>query len=137
MSEAPIVKYSKHGRITVGSISTADVLDAVNVTEFGAAVMDYVRTHPKLNLLLDFHKVQYLSSAVLTELLRINKEVESRDGQLRLCSLNDNVRQVFEITNLDQVFTIYPDVPNAVKRFDRSLDVAAEDNAWEHLDKPT
>jgi len=126
-----IVSFAQEERITVGTIRTSSVLSAINVAEFGNEVIAYIEKNAALNLLLNFENVDYLSSAVLTELLRINKAIESAGGQLRLCSVSKVIMEVFEITNLDKVFTIFrEDMGGAVRRFQRALDVAAEDAAW-------
>lgn len=130
MSEQPILEFEQDGPITVARITAASVLDAVNVSQLGADVLAYVKEHPKVKLLLDFDQVDYLSSAVLTELLRINKAVAESKGHFRLCSLNRDIRKVFEITNLDNLFTIYADCPGGVAKFKRSLDIEAQDAAW-------
>lgn len=136
MSEESLVHYEQDGPITVGLIKATSVLDAANVDRFGNDVMQYVKKHPNANLLLDFQHVDYLSSAVLTELIRIHNILEERKGQLRLCDLNRDIRKVFEITNLDKMFVIYDaDAAQSVKRFKRSLDIAAEDDAWSSLQK--
>ena len=135
MSDARLVTFNERGVITIGTIQAGSVLDAVNVTQFGKEVLDYVSGHPGLNLLLDFHSVEYLSSAVLTELLRINQACKDVGGGLRLCALNKDISKVFEITNLDKMFVIYGAVDEAVLRYARSLAIQAEEQAWSHVRK--
>jgi anti-anti-sigma factor len=135
MNDAPLVSFEMVDNITVGRVGAASVLDAVNVTQFGNEVLEFVKKHEGINLMLDFATVDYLSSAVLTELLRINQAVQDMRGNLRLCGLKGEVRKVFEITNLDKVFTIYGDYQQALKRFERSLDVAEQESAWSRLAK--
>lgn len=130
MSDESLLDFEQQGRITVGTIHSASVLDALNVTEFGQEAVVYVKKHRGVNLLLNFERVGYLSSAVLTELLRIKEAAEGNGGGLRLCALNDDIRKVFEITNLDKVFVIYEDCEAAVKRYERSLDVEDQEKAW-------
>ena len=133
MSQASdqIVDFQDEGRVVIGTIRTSSVLSAINVAEFGNEVIAFVDAHPGLNLLLNFENVDYLSSAVLTELLRINKSIEGTQGQLRLCGVSKVILEVFQITNLDKMFVIYhDDVTGGVRRFHRSLDVAAEEAAW-------
>lgn len=135
MSDGPLVDFSERGVITIGKVRAGSVLDAVNVTQFGKDVLDYVSAHPDLNLLLDFQSVEYLSSAVLTELLRINQACKDNGGGMRLCGLNEDIAKVFEITNLDRMFIIYGALDDAVKRYARSLTIQAEEQAWSHVRK--
>jgi anti-sigma B factor antagonist len=135
MSEGHLIEFTERGVITIGTVQAGSVLDAVNVTQFGKEVVDYVSTHPELNLLLDFKSVEYLSSAVLTELLRINEACKGVGGGMRLCGLNKDIAKVFEITNLDRMFVIYGPVDDAVVRYARSLTIQAEEQAWSHVRK--
>ena len=135
MNDTPLVTFETIGSITVGRIGAASVLDAVNVTQFGNEVLEFVKNRPGINLMLDFVHVDYLSSAVLTELLRINQVIQKGRGNLRLCGLKPDVHKVFEITNLDKVFTIYGESAQALKRFERSLEVAEQEDMWSRLAK--
>ncbi len=128
----PLLHFEQSGRIHIGTISRSSVLSTLNIVEFGNEVLAYIEKHPKANLLLNFEHVDYLSSAVLTELLRIHKAIQQSNGKLRLCAVSPVIREVFEITNLDSIFVIHPDGAEAdLKRFERSLDIEAESAAWE------
>jgi anti-sigma B factor antagonist len=133
MSNETMLAFESHGRITVGTVESASVLDALNVAEFGQAVLSFVERQRDLQLLLDFSNVNYLSSAVLTELLRIKEAAEKGGGTMRLCGLNDDIRKVFTITNLDKVLVLYGDTEDGITKFERSLDRAEEDDAWEGI----
>ena len=135
MNDAPLVTFEIVDNITVGRVGAASVLDAVNVTQFGNEILYFRKKLSGVNLMLDFENVEYLSSAVLTELLRVNQTIQNMRGNLRLCGLRSDVRKVFEITNLDKVFTIYGDYKQALKRFERSLEIAERENAWSRLSK--
>ncbi len=135
MSEQSLVVFSEDPPITIGRIRAASVLDAINVTNFGSDLANYVEKHPGLYLLLDFEDVDYLSSAVLTELLRINKLITESGGLFRLCALNPDIRKVFEITNLDKLFVIYESLDDGVRKFKRSLDIEAQQSAWDDMNK--
>jgi anti-sigma B factor antagonist len=130
MTKESLLVFETKGEITSGTIRSSSVLDALNVVTFGKEVADYIRDHHVKNLLLDFRHVNYLSSAVLTELIRIKEMLEEEKGNLRLCALNEDIKKVFEITNLDTFFVIYDSADDAVKRFVRSLRIQAQDEAW-------
>ena len=130
-SEGPLIEFQVRGRITLGTVRSSSVLSARNVARFGEEVIAYVNAHPKLNLLLNFENVDYLSSAVLTELLRIKGAVEHVTGNLRLCAVSPLIHKAFEITNLDKVFVIHADsAEQDVRRFERALNVAAQEATW-------
>jgi anti-sigma B factor antagonist len=130
----PLLEFRAEGRITVGTVQALSVLSTLNVAHFGKEALDYVHAHPGLNLLLDFTHVGYLSSVVLSELLRIKQAVYQVKGQLRLCGVSETIQEVFKITNLDRVFSIHGESSDIdVKRFERALEIAEEEDAWQGI----
>lgn len=131
----PLLVFERRGVVALGRVRQARMLDAINVAEFGQQLSEYVAANSGVCLLLDFGEVDYLSSAVLTELLRANSAAKETGGNVRLCGLSEDIQEVFKITNLDKVFTIYhtDDVEEAVKRFLRSLEVEAQEKSWERF----
>lgn len=127
-----LLTFKVTGRVTVGTILTSSVLSPTNVIEFGNTVVEHVSKNPGVNLLLNFEHVDYLSSAVLTELLRIHKSIEESKGKLRLTAVSRTILEVFEITNLNKMFTIHTDGLDAdLTRFNRALDVEEKESSWE------
>jgi anti-anti-sigma factor len=58
-------------------------------------------------LLVDLQNVDFLDSKGLGALLNALKIASAHNGRLFLCSLQESVRLLFEITKMDQVFTIF------------------------------
>jgi anti-anti-sigma factor len=127
-----MLTFEKRGRVTIGSFISTNMLDGATVTDFGNEVLEYIKRHPDTQLLLNFQKVTYMSSAALTELLRINQALRDNGGAVRLCSLTPTIRNVFQITNLEKLFFIHDDedLDTAHKRFERALTIAAQEEAW-------
>src|SRR6478609_9042888 len=57
-------------------------------------------------LIVDLDNVGFLDSTALGVLVGVLKRVRTQDGDLRLVCNAPRVRKVFEITRLDQAFTI-------------------------------
>lgn len=106
-SEISLVRFKKHKSTTVGTILFPNFTSSKQMDGFRSEVTSYLRKHPGVHLLLDFHRVEHLTVGALTELLKIRRVAESADGKISLCSLRENVRRVFEITSLDEEFHIY------------------------------
>ena len=71
----------------------------------------------QLNLILDFSKVKFLSSAVLGLLIRISKHIYEHNGQLRFCNISPKIFEIFKITRLTKIFDIYEDLASAEASF--------------------
>ncbi len=59
-------------------------------------------------VLVDFSAVDYITSGGLSALLTGARRMAEVDGTFALCSLSDNVKRVFEISNFTTLFDIYP-----------------------------
>ena len=57
------------------------------------------------SLLLDFAKVDYISSAGLRVLLSLQKLMNKRVG-MKLINVNDDIMEIFEVTGFDDILTI-------------------------------
>jgi anti-sigma B factor antagonist len=57
---------------------------------------------------IDMTDIGYVSSAGLRVLLALVKQLEGSRGSLRLCALNDAVKQVFDVAGFSKMFAIFP-----------------------------
>lgn len=59
-----------------------------------------------INLILDFGDLNYISSAGLRVLLTTQKRVNALGTKLKIISVNDTVREIFDITGFSNVLEI-------------------------------
>jgi len=84
--------------------------------ELRKAFDDYIRRKTK-KIVVDFSQVTYVDSSGLATLVELFQRLKKIGGKLRICSLSEKVRNVFEITRLVSIFEIYDDAEKAVKEF--------------------
>ncbi len=68
-------------------------------------------------LLIDFAKLDYVSSAGLRVLLATAKRMNSSGGKLRLCSLNETVQEVFDISGFSGLLNLFKSSDEALNGF--------------------
>ena len=56
--------------------------------------------------LVDFSGVPYIASSGLRILLKMAQAVRVGGGDLKLCALNDTVREVFQISGFDKILNV-------------------------------
>ena len=71
----------------------------------------------KANLVIDLSGVRFIDSSGLGALVSGFKNASAREGSLKLCNLQPQVRSMFELTRLHRVFEIYPSLDEAVGSF--------------------
>ena len=65
-------------------------------------------------LVVDLTKVTYIDSSGLAAFIDALQKTQAYGGTLALAGIHDNVRTIFQISRLDKVFAIFPDVAAAV-----------------------
>jgi anti-anti-sigma factor len=69
---------------------------------------------------LHFGQVNFMSSAALGMLIRVSKRCKEYQVDLKLCNISPEIKQVFKITGMDKVFSIYDDLDQALEAFKKS-----------------
>lgn len=60
----------------------------------------------EFRFLIDLSNVKYLDSSALRVLIKLRKKVQEYEGTIVLRGLTGIVKELFEMTSLDQIFTI-------------------------------
>ncbi len=68
-------------------------------------------------MVVDFKDIDYISSAGLRVILKAFKALQREDGRIMLCSMQDYIRDLFEITGIDAVVPIVANIDDALKAF--------------------
>ena len=67
--------------------------------------------------LVNFEKLDYISSSGLRVLLTAAKQLKGNDGELRICSLNEVVAEVFDISGFTTIFKVFGSESEALDGF--------------------
>jgi anti-sigma B factor antagonist len=78
----------------------------------------------RIRIIVDLTETTFLDSTALGVLIGAVKRLRSRDGALAIVNIDDNIAKTFEITGLDQIFTIVPTRDEAVDAVDPARDGA-------------
>ena len=107
------VEYIKNAAVV--TFTEERILEEKDLQAIQDAIMSVIEQAERINLILDFRNVQFLSSAVLGLLIRISKKVYESDGQLKLCGIIPKIYKIFKITRLTKIFDIYEDLDGALE----------------------
>lgn len=107
------VEYAEDA--TVVTFVDEKILEEMDIQALRESIMSVIEEGGRINLVLDFCNVRFLSSAVLGLLMRISKKVYEQDGRLRLCNISSRLYEIFKITRLNKIFDIYDDVESATQ----------------------
>ena len=57
-------------------------------------------------IIFDFTKLEYISSAGLRILLATQKIMNKTEGELKVIGINETVQEIFEATGFDEILTV-------------------------------
>jgi len=69
------------------------------------------------NMILDFEELDYISSAGLRVIMKTAKNLKQSEGMIVLCSMQDYVKEVFEIAGFDAYLPIVSTMDDALNQF--------------------
>ena len=78
----------------------------------------------RVRIIVDLTDTTFLDSTALGVLIGAVKRLRSREGALAIVNIDENIAKTFEITGLDQIFTIVPTREEAVDAVDPARDAA-------------
>ena len=90
-------------------------MDAENTPQFEDTGRNCV-AEGHTSVVVDLSGLLYISSMGLRSFLSLAQTLQTKGVTLRLCGLKGLVKQVFEITGLTQVLSVYESVDSAVVR---------------------
>ena len=68
-------------------------------------------------VIVNFSDVGYIDSSGLATLIELFQRLKKIDGKLRICDMQEKVKNVFEITKLHKLFEIYDSQEMALEGF--------------------
>src|SRR5687768_12690025 len=106
-------------KFSVVEFRTPSLMDAMLLEEIGQELYRLVDEEDRRRFVLDFEKVQYLSSQAIGIVLQLNKKLAAlKYSKMVLCGVGPRLMELLKITRLDRILTIKPTQHEAVKAFD-------------------
>jgi anti-sigma B factor antagonist len=114
------MKATKHLRIemisgvTVVTPINSQLLTEADIASFGEELYHLLDDEDHRRLVINFAKLEFLSSTAVGKLINLKKKVTAVDGKLKFCCVGPNLSEIFRISALDRIFEIYKDEQSAL-----------------------
>jgi anti-sigma B factor antagonist len=104
----------QNGEVTL--VEVEGQLIVGNRQELKQQVLDRLEKGDR-KFVIDFANTGYIDSSGLGVLVSLSKKIREQGGELRLSSLNEDLRTLFELTKLDTLFRIADTKEKALEGF--------------------
>lgn len=91
------------------------ILDETQQENVARDILSEIEKTTEEQVILDFQKVQFMSSSMLGKLVQIQKKCNAFKAKLKFCSIDPEILEVFKLTKLDELFDIEADEAAARK----------------------
>jgi len=107
--------YNKIDKWTVIEFRTPNLMDAPALETIQADLLRLVEVENRCHIVLDFEKVQYVSSQAIGIIIQMNKRLAALPhSKLVLCSVPAKIMELLKILKLDKLLKIVPTQKEAV-----------------------
>ena len=94
--------------VLIVGFGQSKLLDETVIKEVGDQLVQTItEAAESKKILLTFHGVQFMSSAMLGKLVIFNKKCAQAGIELKVCRIPDSIMEVFKITKMNKAFDIY------------------------------
>lgn len=90
------------------------IIDESRITNLGQELTELVTDPNNQKIVLNFENVSFMSSAMIGKLVLFGNKCKSAKVDLRLCNINENVDEVFQLMKLGKVFSLDADEKTAL-----------------------
>jgi anti-sigma B factor antagonist len=114
MSSYRRLEINTVGDVTVVHFRDNKIIEDLRIQELGQELIQLVEVDKQRKLVLNFSKVDFLSSAALGKLITLDRKMKNYNGSLKLCCIRPEIYEVFVITKLNRLFDIKEEEADAL-----------------------
>ena len=106
------------GPVMIVEFRNPSLMDPLVLENTSRRLYALVDEEDRRKVIMDFEKVQYLSSQAIGILLSMKKRIDALgNGRLVLCGIGPKLAELLKITRLDKIMTIKPTQKEALASF--------------------
>ena len=107
------IKSQKIDNFLVIELESAKI-EATNSNSIKESINEIKSLEDK-NVILNLSNIEFMDSSGIAVVISLYKKLATNSKELRICSLNDFLKELFDITKLNQIMKIYSSLDDALK----------------------
>ncbi len=93
------------------------IIDESRIQNLGQDLINLLNSGTHNKILLNLENVSLMSSAMIGKLILFGKKCQDAKVALRICSINENIQEVFDLMKLEKIFKVDEDETQAMAAF--------------------
>lgn len=107
------------GDVLLAYFQDVRIIDESRINSLGQELTELINNTGNEKVILNFQNVSFMSSAMIGKLVLFGKKCKAAKVKLRLCNINENVEEVFNLMKLGKVFEIDKDEAASLKHINK------------------
>ncbi len=91
-------------------------LDAHTAPQLEQAIQKLI-DEERYNIIIDFHDLNYISSAGLGVFMGFIEHIRNNDGDIKMCGMNAKIYRVFDLLGFPSLYDIVDEEQEAIEKF--------------------
>ncbi|MGD9897522.1 MAG: STAS domain-containing protein [Calditrichaceae bacterium] len=109
-------EISRNDQEKISVLHLAGFLDAHTAPKFEDA-LDRLLKEERVNIIVNLHKLDYISSAGLGVFMGFIEEIREKGGDIKLSNLSPKVYKVFDLLGFPSLYEIFDEETQAKSKF--------------------
>src|SRR5438105_2551789 len=102
-----LLEVEQVGEVTLVKLTPRKILEERTTESIGQQLFGLVKDLGCHKLVLNFGRVERLTSVMLGKVVMLHRKTEEAGGRLTLCQIQPKVYEIFELLKLPRVLNIY------------------------------
>jgi anti-anti-sigma factor len=111
-----VLEIEHVGDVTVVKFTNAKILDYNQILLIGRQLNTLVESGGVRRLLLNFGRVERLSTALVGKVIEMHRRMQAIGGEVALCSITPRLREIFDLLRLPMLLPIHSDEQHALEK---------------------
>ena len=107
-----IMDYKKNDILILGVKGN---LDEITSETFQKKLIEFIENGEN-QIILDCSKLEYVSSGGIRVFYLVANLLDDKNGKIVFCSLNPNIKKLFDIVEMEDDFEIYSELDGAINK---------------------
>jgi anti-sigma B factor antagonist len=110
-----LLEVEQVGEHTVVRFTRRTILENTAIDAVAARLRDLVREQGARTVVLEFARVESMTSAMLGTLVTLHRDVEAAGGRLVFCCVDAFLASIFQLCQIPQQISVFPSEAEALQ----------------------
>jgi anti-anti-sigma factor len=107
-NKTTLLTFDNNGSILIARLSCTEIISLEHSNRILGEIKSHIDFTNPPHLLIDFSQVSFIATCAINMLLVVLKRVRLQGGDVYLCGLSHETRQLFDLMQLSKLFEIWP-----------------------------